>query len=94
VGKENSEGILSFVRNISAGGLLFHSKQNIPQESTIELDIAINFPPREEPIKVLAKVQRAKFLKKVGGYDIGIKFINLDTHTRDLINNRIINSSK
>lgn len=89
VGKEELQGTLSFVRNISAGGVLFHTQQSVPTPSTLELEI--NFPLRPEPIKVFAKALRIKPLKKFGGYDIAIEFLNLDEDTRTFVNEKILN---
>lgn len=83
---------LSFARNISAGGVLFHAKENIPVNNIVEIEI--NFPPRVDSIKVVAKVLRSRALKRMGGYDIATEFINIDEKARDFINNSIINSYK
>ncbi|MDP2922579.1 MAG: PilZ domain-containing protein [Candidatus Omnitrophota bacterium] len=91
VGKENMQGVLSFVRNISAGGVLFHSQEAIPKDSVIELEVAINFPSSSEPLKVIAKILRSQPLRKIGGYDVAIEFINVDAATRDFINKKILN---
>jgi hypothetical protein len=88
VGREALQGTLSFVRNISAAGVLFHAQENIPSASTLELEI--NFPLRSEPIKVLAKTLRVKPLRKTGGYDIALEFLNLDKDTCTFINKKIL----
>jgi len=84
--------ILSFIRNISAGGALFHCKEEIPVGAVIEL--SISFPPSPEPIKVLAKVLRVKQLKTVAGFYIGVKFINIGDKAKELINQKILEMDK
>lgn len=88
----DGEQKLSFARDIGAGGVLFHAKEDIPVGSALE--IKINFPPRPDSIKVIAKVLRTKALKKMGGYDIATEFINIDDKSRDFINSRISNIYK
>lgn len=77
-------GVLSFVRNISAGGVLFHSSEYIKPGSILEL--TINFPPSAESIKIMAKTLRARGLKTIGGFDIAVQFLNLDEATKKFIN--------
>lgn len=89
LGAEGKEGMLSFVRNISAGGVLFHSNEYIKPGSTLELDI--NFPPSPESIKIKAKVLRSRELKGVGGFDVAVQFINLDEDIKKYIDGKIGN---
>ncbi|UCC94684.1 MAG: PilZ domain-containing protein [Candidatus Omnitrophota bacterium] len=79
---------LSFARNISAGGLLFYAPEEIPTQSILE--IIINFPSYPKPIKVRAKPVRVHRLEKVGGYEIGVEFIEIDEATRNFINRRVL----
>ncbi|MCF7908140.1 MAG: PilZ domain-containing protein [Candidatus Omnitrophica bacterium] len=83
---------LSFARDISAGGVLFHAKENIPVNNIVEIEI--NFPPRVDSIKVVAKVLRSRALKKMGGYDLATEFVNIDEKAKEFINNSIVNSYK
>jgi c-di-GMP-binding flagellar brake protein YcgR len=84
--------VLSFIRDISAGGVLFHSKQDIPVGSILEL--SINFSPSPRSIKTRAKVLRVKLLKKVKGVDMAVEFINLDNKAKSLINHKILEICK
>jgi c-di-GMP-binding flagellar brake protein YcgR len=86
------KSVVSFARNVSAGGVLFYSKENIPIKSIVE--VVINFPGLPEPIKTNSKVLRVKQLKKVGGYEIGAQFIDLDKKTKDFIKKKIDNTTK
>ena len=79
---------MSFIRDISAGGVLFHSKQDIPVGSILEL--TINFSPSPRSIKTRAKVLRVKLLKKVEGVDMAVEFINIDNKDKNLINHKIL----
>ena len=72
---------LSFVRitvknvNICAGAL-FVAKEDIPCDSTVELEI--NFPQHPHSIKVVSRVVRSRALKKMGGFEVGVEFVNVD----------------
>jgi hypothetical protein len=89
IGEEATEGVLSFVRNISAGGVLFHSDEALPTDKVIEVEVLINFPMRPQPIKVLAKVLRSRPLHKIGGYDVAIEFLDLSDLEREFITKKI-----
>ncbi|MCM8831366.1 MAG: PilZ domain-containing protein [Candidatus Omnitrophica bacterium] len=84
--------VLSFVRNISACGVLFYTQEYIPLNSIIEIEIF--FPQDEKAIKLLSKVVRVNFLPKVGGFSIGAEFINIDKDTQEIINSKILNVYK
>ena len=89
VGKEEA---LSFVRNISAGGVLFIAKENIPLGDVVELEI--NFPGFPHPIKASAKVVWIKELKELGGFETGAEFINVEEDAREFINKKITTVTK
>jgi len=88
----DNKPILSFVRNISAGGALFHYKENISVGSIVEL--TINFPGYPKPIETQAKVLRVKALKKINGFFVAVKFIKIEDEARDFINAKILNMYK
>lgn len=88
--EESQEGILSFVRNISAGGVLFHSDKYIKPESVLEL--CISFPPSSDFIKVKARVLRVRELKIIGGFDVAVEFLDLKKDTKDFIDKKIGNT--
>jgi hypothetical protein len=68
------EGVLSFVRNISAGGALFHSNEYMKPASILELDIS--FPPSPDSVKIKARVLRVGNLKTMGGFDMAVEFLD------------------
>ncbi|MFH1664563.1 MAG: PilZ domain-containing protein [Candidatus Omnitrophota bacterium] len=78
---------LSFVKNISKGGVLFHSKEDLAPGSMVEL--MINYPGYSQPIKATAKVLRARPLKKVGGFDIAAEFVSINEDAREFIREKI-----
>ncbi len=78
---------LTFARNINAGGVLFYCKEDIPKGSFLELEI--NFPKYPHPVTVTAKVVRSNPIRKIGGFEIGAEFINVDKDLQDYINKRI-----
>ncbi|MCM8787712.1 MAG: PilZ domain-containing protein [Candidatus Omnitrophica bacterium] len=84
--------VLSFVRNISACGVLFYTQEYVPLNSIIEIEIF--FPQDEKAIKLLSKVVRVNFLPKIGGFSIGAEFIDVDKDTQEIINNKILNVYK
>ena len=87
-----AEETVTFARNLSAGGLRFYSKEELPRESTIEL--SINFPDTEEPLKILARIVWVRKLTAPGGFEVGAQFLNLDEDTCKLINEKIRNTFK
>ncbi|MCK9613939.1 MAG: PilZ domain-containing protein [Candidatus Omnitrophica bacterium] len=87
--EKNKEGVLSFVRNISAGGVLFHSAEYIKPKSVLELNI--NFPSSPDAIKVNARVLRSKSMK-IGGFDVAVEFLDLKDDYKNTINKRIANT--
>jgi len=86
--KLQGQQVLSFVRNISAGGVLFHSQEELPVGATMRLKL--NFLNHPEPISVIAKVLRVNPLKKLGGFDIAVEFINIEEKDRDFINKQLL----
>lgn len=87
LGEEQKEGALSFVRNISAGGVLFHSSEYIKPASTLEL--TINFPQSHESVKIKVKVLRVRELKIMKGFDVAVQFLNLNEDLKKIINRNI-----
>ena len=79
---------ISFVRNISASGLLFYSKEYIPKGSILELEIS--FPPYSKTVNIKGEVLRVNFLRSIGGFNVAVKFIDLDKEVIDFINNKIL----
>lgn len=77
-----------FARNISAGGLLLYTQEEIAAGSILE--IIINFPGKPKPLNLSAKVLRSKNLKQIGGFEVGCQFLDIDKPTHDYINERII----
>ncbi len=88
VEKPPPEKPLSFVRNISAGGLLFYTHEYIPLGSLVELQIS--FPPLDESICVLARVVWIKFLPRIGGFNIGVEFFNIEDKIKEFINSKVL----
>lgn len=84
---EAQEAKVSFARNLSAGGVLFYAHEYIPVASIVEL--TINFPGAEQPIKVRASVLRVKEMKKIGGFEVAAQFVDLDEAANTFINTSI-----
>ena len=84
----SKDKVLAFARDLSAGGVLFHSKEELPVGGTVELWFNLPFHP--EPIKAVAKILRVKPLQKIGGFDVAVEFINIEEKHMHLLNNKII----
>ncbi|MFA7677320.1 MAG: PilZ domain-containing protein [Candidatus Omnitrophota bacterium] len=84
----DSDKKLSFVKNISAGGLLFYASKSIPADSIVELDV--NFPVYKRPIKVTCRVVRVKPLKRIPGFDVAVEFVDIDKEAQGFINRKIL----
>ena len=87
--EKETSGTLCFARNISAGGVLFHSDTSVEPGKFIELQI--NFPSYPNPIKAVGKILRVLPLKLVGGFDVAVEFVNVDNDAKEFINKRILN---
>jgi hypothetical protein len=83
-------GTLSFVRNISANGALFHCHEYIKPETILRL--TINFPQTPKSLEATARVLRTKKLSKDRGFDIAVQFINLEEEYKVLMGKKIINT--
>ncbi|MBD3296556.1 MAG: hypothetical protein GF392_04245 [Candidatus Omnitrophica bacterium] len=78
---------LTFVRNISAGGIKFHGKVEL--EPGKNVDMLINFPPYPKPIDVVAKIIWCTPMKNFDGFDIGAEFIRIDDEARSFIDDKM-----
>lgn len=76
---------LSLTKNISAGGLLFVSDKHLVIGSFLEL--IIELPDKQDPIKCLAKVLRVEEVPQDSRYDIGICFLDIAGADRLRLNN-------
>jgi type IV pilus assembly protein PilZ len=78
-----------FARNINEGGMFVETESPPEPGSPVELEFRI--PGSEEPIQVLGRVVRAT----IGDHDeppgMGIEFENLDSQSRELINELVRN---
>ncbi len=88
--KQGISGVLSFVRNISAGGTLFHCNERIAPGSILELEIKV--PLSTDIIKTKVKVLRTVPLEKMGGFDVAVEFIDLPAAAHKAMNERILNT--
>ncbi len=77
----------SATKNISAGGLLFATKEAVPKASVLELKIDL---PEELPITCLAKVVRVAEVATEKGYDVAVCFLDLSGADRSRLNKFVI----
>jgi len=78
---------LSFARNISAGGVLFHAKTDISPGEIVELEI--NFPGYPVPVKAVSKVVRSVKAEQGEGFDVAAEFVNIEESARDFVGKKI-----
>jgi len=83
---------LSFVIDISAGGVLFYAREKLPEDTF--LDLEINFPGSNQPLCIKARVVRLRQLKKIGGFEIGAEFVDPAQDFRILVDQKIIDVYK
>ncbi|MCM8813477.1 MAG: Flp pilus assembly complex ATPase component TadA [Candidatus Omnitrophica bacterium] len=79
-------------RNISAGGLLFTTTENLSMGGII--DMAIEMPDGEKPIQCLGRVVRSTAVVAEKGYDTAICFLDLPNAERARINRYVLRLSK
>ncbi len=65
----------SVTKNLSAGGLVFTAKEQVPVSSILELKIEL--PDAKEPIECLARVVRIEEVEIEKTYDIAVCFLDL-----------------
>ena len=84
---EGSGTTLTFVRNISVGGMKFHAKEAFKLGA--DVDMYINFPPYPKPIDVVVKIVWCKPMKDFDGFDVGAEFVWINEDARDFIEQKI-----
>lgn len=67
-------------KNISAGGLVFVSGDEMPANSIVEIQIEL--PHEKETIECIAKVVRSKKNEEEGTYDVAVCFLDLTSGDR------------
>lgn len=75
--------VISSIRNIGGGGVLFKSSEYMPMGTS--LSIAINLFPMGKVINASAKVVRCEKNKKSGQYLIGVEFVKISDEDRSAI---------
>jgi c-di-GMP-binding flagellar brake protein YcgR len=71
---------LSVTKNISAGGILFISKDNLAVGSILE--VKIELPDDEKPIECLARVVRVEDTGQDNNFDIALCFLDITSAQR------------
>jgi len=80
---EASQFVTASVKNISGGGILFKTDQQMSVGAELELEI--NFPSFEKPLQVLASVVRVR-QSEAGDFEIGAHFTSIEELQRsDLV---------
>jgi c-di-GMP-binding flagellar brake protein YcgR len=75
--------VYAHIKDIGAGGACLCTEEKLPVSSVV--DIYINFPGLNEPIKCQAKVVWDRQLGKAGRYESGLQFIDMEDAIRDRI---------
>lgn len=77
---------LSFVREISAGGILFHSREMV--ETGMCAEARINFP-LERTVTSGMKIVRSVPLTRLGGFNVGAEFTDIGHADRTFIGDMV-----
>lgn len=80
-----------FIRDISAGGILFHTGEYISRDSVIE--VKVNIPLHPRPLEATCRIAWIKPLR-IGGFDIGAEFIKIDKEMQEFLDKKIIMAHK
>jgi len=88
---ETQEWLVNITKDISAGGILLVTEQEFSVDDYLELEIEL--PGINEPIKTAGKIVRVKQLIKDKLYENGIKFAEINSEHRQIIN-RFTNLNK
>ena len=70
-------------KDISAGGLAFYIKENIPPQSLVE--VTLQLPDQKEPIVCLAEVVRSRIVEHTYFRDTALNFLDLSSHDRQVL---------
>ena len=77
-------GQITNARDISAGGLRFWTQEKLPESST--LTVSIYLPPLRRVVSAVARVLRARRVKKTFLYSVAVSFLDLKQEDREAIN--------
>ena len=75
--------VITSLRNISGGGLLFRSDGYLPLDT--KLEIFVNLLPVNRIISASGRVVRFEKISKTGHYLIGVEFTKISDEDRDAI---------
>ena len=81
--EKEAKEIMVTLRDISATGIYFESKQDYPLNTVLEIEL--NIPPLTERTKAMVKVSRIEELLKKDTYGIGATFLKLDGKDKEKI---------
>jgi len=88
IGSDQDFRAVSFVNDISAGGISFHGREDIKAGAILE--ILIKIPLHNEPAQVTAKVVRTSPIKESEEFNVAVEFITIDKNIKEFINDRIL----
>ncbi|HLD69673.1 MAG TPA: PilZ domain-containing protein [Candidatus Omnitrophota bacterium] len=71
------------IKNISAGGMKFLTKEIIPETSSIQVNILI--PPLEKSFQACASVLRVRRLKRRLIYSVAVRFTDIRQKDQDVL---------
>ncbi len=71
------------IRNISGGGILFRSNEQLPVGT--ELDISVNLPHVDKIIDVSGKIVRLERIKGADCYLVGAEFTKITEEDRNVL---------
>lgn len=82
VGGKGSPQITN-IKNLSAGGLKFLSKEALPELANVKVELLI--PPLEKAFQAMAKILRVRRLRKRLIYSIAVHFENLSAKEQEVL---------
>ena len=77
---------LSFIRNISPGGVLFFAEEEIPPGTPISIIMNMSSPGGQPlQIKAVSRTIHMARIKGVNGYSVGAEFTDIDPADREFL---------
>lgn len=87
VSQEAGDEQVTVTKNISEGGLSFECEENLHLSDVIDLKIKI--PGLEQVLEVMGTIVRVEKLEKGSKNVVGMQFLNVNKHTRNLLRNLV-----
>ena len=87
-----SEEMRASTKDISAGGLAFYLKENIPPLSLVE--VRIELPGQATPVVCLAEVVRSRYVENTPFRDTALHFLDISGRDRKVLDQFVHKEAK